>query len=179
MVNAMATAENYTTSSSNNNDQIAIFLKEHEEVEMIIPVMFGLFVTSQFQLRGARALFVNLGVATVFRQLFKELKKTSSADTPSEKSQQPSASMDEEEMSILHSVPGRVRLRIPEVKNDGVFAKRLERLLNNDDNVLSVRINRTVASVVINYDQGNLSDLDLGFKLTSIIDSAKGEDNSE
>lgn len=44
---------------------------------MIIPVMFGLFVTSQFQLRGAKALLVNLGVATVFRQLFKELKKKS------------------------------------------------------------------------------------------------------
>lgn len=75
MTNATVTAENSAITTTENKEQIATFLKEHEEVEMIIPVMFGLFVTSQFQLRGAKALLVNLGVATVFRQLFKELKK--------------------------------------------------------------------------------------------------------
>ncbi|MBD2394944.1 metal ABC transporter ATPase [Cyanobacterium aponinum FACHB-4101] len=176
MTNATVTAENSAITTTENKEQIATFLKEHEEVEMIIPVMFGLFVTSQFQLRGAKALLVNLGVATVFRQLFKELKKSPSQDTQSSTTQnQTNVSEDEEEMSILHSVKGRVRLRIPQIKKDALFAKRLERLLNDDDNVLNVRMNRTVSSVVIKYDAGNLSDMDLGFKLMSIIDAAKGE----
>lgn len=66
-------------------------------------------------------------------------------------------------------------MRIPQIKKDALFAKRLERLINDDDNVLNVRMNRTVSSVVIKYDAGNLSDMDLGFKLMSIIDAAKGE----
>ncbi len=175
MTNATVMAENATVITTENKEQIATFLKEHEEVEMVIPVMFGLFVTSRFQLRGANALLVNLGVATVFRQLFKELKKSPSQDTQSSTQNQTKVSEDEEEMSILHSVKGRVRLRIPQIKKDALFAKRLERLLNDDDNVLNVRINRTVASVVIKYDGGNLSDMDLGFKLMSIIDATKGE----
>ncbi|MGI0480386.1 HMA2 domain-containing protein [Geminocystis sp. CENA526] len=177
MDSATLSAENLTNSESVNKEQIATFLKEHEEVEMIIPVMFGLFVTSRFQLRGANALLVNLGVATVFRQLFRELKKTSSLEAKQEKSQSSSTAKKEEEMSIVHSVNGRVRLRILQVKEDALFAKRLERLLNNDDNVISVRVNQTTASVVINYDAGSLSDLDLGFKLMNIIEMAKGENS--
>jgi hypothetical protein len=177
MVSTILKTEDSTNSDSINKDQIASFLKEHEEVEMIIPVMFGLFVTSRFQLRGANALLVNLGVATVFRQLFRELKKTSSSDAKPEKPQPSSTPKQEEEMSILHSVSGRVRLRIPQVREDALFAKRLERLLNNDENVISVRINPTVASVVINYDAGSISDVDLGFKLMSIMEAAKKEND--
>jgi hypothetical protein len=55
--------------------QIGAFLKEHGEIEMILPVIIGVFVTSRFQLRGANALLVNLLVASLTRQLFIQLKQ--------------------------------------------------------------------------------------------------------
>ena len=44
--------------------QISAFLKEHGELEMILTVVIGVFVTSRFQLRGAKALLVNLLIAS-------------------------------------------------------------------------------------------------------------------
>ena len=55
--------------------QVGSFLREHGEVETILPVVIGLFVTSRFQLRGANALLVNLLVASVVRQVFTQLKE--------------------------------------------------------------------------------------------------------
>ena len=55
--------------------QMGAFLKEHGELEMILPVAIGVFITTQFQLRGANALLVNLLVASLGRQLFIQLKK--------------------------------------------------------------------------------------------------------
>ncbi|MEB3312189.1 MAG: hypothetical protein VKJ02_18335 [Snowella sp.] len=176
MVNTTATVDASPSSLNAENYQLATFLKEHEEVEMIVPVLLGLFITSRLQLRGANALLVNLGIASVLRQVFKQLKNTelSAAPSPPQSVNTPAPpTMLGEGITILHSVPGRLRLRIDQLAVDPVFAKRLERLLNNDDHVISVRINRTVASIVINYEAGNLSDLDLGFKLMGIVNEAR------
>ncbi|MBE9174945.1 metal ABC transporter ATPase [Synechocystis salina LEGE 06155] len=158
-------------------DQLAVFLQEHEEVELIVPVLLGLFITSRLQLRGANALLVNLGVASVLRQVFKQLKQTSPRPI---KTSPPSTTATKlntinslgEGITIVHSVPGRLRLKVEQIVEDRVFAKRLERLLNNDDHVIKVRVNRPAASVTINYEQGHLSDLDLGLRLMGILQEA-------
>jgi hypothetical protein len=155
---------------------VSEFLKEHQEIEMIVPVMVGLFVTSRFQFRGANALLVNLGVASLFRQIFRQLKETPSSTTQSVPLSRPhDSSLLGEGVKILHSVPDRLRLRIDQVAVDADFAQRLEKLLLEEQCVTGVRINPTVASVVINYDSGELSELDLGLKLISIINSARQE----
>ncbi len=46
-------------------EQLIQFLRDHNEVEMILPVIIGVLVTSRFQLRGTNALLVNLAVASV------------------------------------------------------------------------------------------------------------------
>jgi Heavy metal associated domain 2 len=165
------------TNEEANVHQVAGFLKEHEELEMVIPVLFGLFVTSRLQLRGANALLVNLAVASLFRQMFKQLKNTPfmTAVTAPETPQNATSSLLGDGVAIVHSVPGRIRLRIDQLTTDANFAKRLERLLINDECVISVRINRAAASLVINYESGNLSDLDLGLKLMSALNSARQE----
>ncbi|HHP7230848.1 MAG TPA: metal ABC transporter ATPase, partial [Xenococcaceae cyanobacterium] len=45
--------------------QVGAFLREHGEIETILPVAIGVLVTSQFKLRGANALLVNLLVASL------------------------------------------------------------------------------------------------------------------
>lgn len=170
-------------SSEITPQQVGEFLREHQEVEMIVPVLLGLFVTGRFQLRGANALLVNLAVASVSRQIFRQLKQPQTAETPkSDAGSAPAqpvtsdsdyANLLGEGISIIHNVPGRIRLRIEQLSSDPLFAKRLQRLLDNDDCVISARINRTVASIVINYEANHLSELDLGIKLMTILNAAR------
>ena len=163
-----------------SESQIAEFLREHSEVEMSVPVMIGVLATSHFQLRGLQALLVNLAVASLSRQIFTKLKQPSPASaqaiSPNGKTAQPI------EMSpgytIVHSVPGRIRLRIERVSKEPSFARRLERLICSDDHVADVRINPAAASVRIYYQPGGLSEQDLGLRLMNIISRAESEESS-
>ncbi|MGF1480585.1 MAG: hypothetical protein ACFB4I_14030 [Cyanophyceae cyanobacterium] len=48
---------------------------------------------------------------------------------------------------IAHAIPGRVRLRMPQLAIDADFAHRLQQALNRDDCVSHVRVNRAAASI--------------------------------
>ena len=162
--------------------QVGAFLKEHEELEMILPVAIGVFITTQFKLRGANALLVNLLVASLARQLFIQLKK----EQPSTVTESNNSSSIGEEMvpsetnlegyTIAHAVPGRVRLRMPQLAIDADFARRLQQALNADEHVNHVRINRAAASIAINYNNQGLSDWELGMGLMNIINTVR-QDN--
>ncbi len=161
--------------------QIGAFLKEHEELEMILPVVIGVFITTQFKLRGANALLVNLLVASLARQLFIQLKK----EQPSTVTQSNNSSSIGEEMvpsetnlegyTIAHAVPGRVRLKMPQLAIDADFARRLQQALNADEHVNHVRINPAAASIAINYNNRGLSDWELGMGLMNIINTVSQE----
>ncbi|MGB5592469.1 MAG: HMA2 domain-containing protein [Crocosphaera sp.] len=156
-------------------EQLIQFLRDHNEVEMILPVIIGVLVTSRFQLRGTNALLVNLAVASVSRQIFTNLKNITPVATNSVSSATTTAPETEpnSKYSIVHSVPGRVRIKIPQIAEDKDFSARLQRLLDEDDHVTHVRINRAAASVVIGYDPQGLSDLELGLRLLSIMNNAE------
>ncbi|MEM9538338.1 MAG: heavy metal translocating P-type ATPase [Cyanobacteria bacterium P01_E01_bin.42] len=55
---------------------------------------------------------------------------------------------------IVHSLPGRMRLRVPQLIYDRHYSANLEYLLETDTLILRSRINRTAASVVIHYHYG-------------------------
>ncbi len=159
---------------------LAEFLKEHGEIEIILPVAIGVFVTTQFKLRGANALLVNLLVASFARQIFTQLKK----EQPKELTQSDSYSSTVEEVEvpegnlqsylIAHAIPGRVRLKIPQLVIDPNFADHLQQTLNKDEHVNSVRINRSAASIAINYsNHQGLSDWELGMRLMNIINTVQ------
>ncbi|WP_181445661.1 HMA2 domain-containing protein [Picosynechococcus sp. PCC 11901] len=175
MVSTITSVENTSQTSPNSEvTQLANFVKEHEKIEMILPVLLGLFITSRLQLRGANALLVNLGIATVLRQVFKELKHPTVS--PEKKTTAPE--MDHSDVfgdgvKIVHSVPGRIRLRIDQIAGDRLFAKHLERLLRDDDHVLGVRFNASASSVAIQYDAGSFSDMELGLRLMDILNKAR------
>jgi hypothetical protein len=54
--------------------------------------------------------------------------------------------------TIVHTVPGRVRFRVPRLVADGKYAHKLQILAQSDACITGVRINRNAASVVFNYE---------------------------
>jgi heavy-metal-associated domain-containing protein len=57
---------------------------------------------------------------------------------------------------ILHAIPGRIRVRISQVKDNSAFAKQLEQALARMQMVQWFQINPLTGSVLIGYDPGRL-----------------------
>jgi Cu2+-exporting ATPase len=53
--------------------------------------------------------------------------------------------------SVVHTIPGRVRFRIPLLNINPDYAQRLQDLPKSDSRIIQVHINQLVASVVITY----------------------------
>jgi Cu2+-exporting ATPase len=53
--------------------------------------------------------------------------------------------------AVVHAVPGRTRWRVPQVRDDAGYARRLEALAEAAPGVRSVRVNRPTASVVVQW----------------------------
>ncbi len=170
------------TSEATTDLKISQFLAEHGEIEMILPVVLGLMITSRFQLRGAQALLVNILVASITRQILFKLKNPE-ADllAPTQQfSGKPNISPTWGGYEVIHSIPGRVRLKIPQnsmkgIKKSSEFAKRLLQVLNDDEYVISARINYAASCLVINYQAGQLADWELGLRLMNLIKTAETE----
>ena len=173
-----STAEAQPVRIGETSSQLGSLLEEYGEIAAILPVLTGLLVTTQLRLRGASALVVNIAIAAVTRQVIVQLKKQAGhgSSTPvlaaaDNGSAAPAA--EEEDYTIVHSVPGRIRLRIPRLHTEPAFANRLEKLLLTQDIVLGVRLNRAASSIAIRYDGTNLSELDLGMRLLQILEQAE------
>jgi hypothetical protein len=66
---------------------------------------------------------------------------------------------------ILHAIPGRIRVRISQVKENPAFAKQLEQALARMQMVQWFQVNPLTGSVLIGYDPGrlpNISELQAG-----------------
>ncbi len=59
--------------------------------------------------------------------------------------------------SVVHAIPGRIRFNVPRIGKDGAYAKRLERLINTEPHVTSVRVNSDAASIAIAYQSSELT----------------------
>ncbi|MDZ8227898.1 HMA2 domain-containing protein [Nostoc sp. ChiVER01] len=53
--------------------------------------------------------------------------------------------------SIVHQIPGRIRLNVPKIAQDRAYGRRLERIVKTDAQVTSVRVNFGAASIAIAY----------------------------
>ena len=176
----MTTTSSNSVSSipiQNTETRIADFLLEHGEIEAILPVVVGIIVTSRFQLKGAQALLANLIIASLFRQILTHLKKQSHLVTPETENISDSAENYTEnnfdpEYTIVHSIPGRIRLRISRLATDADFSQRLEQILSEEEQIINIRMNRAAASITINYTTQGTSDWELGMRLMNLIDSA-------
>ena len=185
----MTTTSNYTNNTNQTEttgEQLGAFLQAHQEIEYILPAFVGMMITSRFKLRGATALLVNLTVAGFVRQIIEQLKYQT-IDVPVVESSQGTTAQstttvineDSPAYTIVHSVAGRIRLRIPRIGSDRDYARRLEQLLMIDSHVLGVRINTSAASVVIHYQSEGMPDWELGMRLMTIIEEAESEEREE
>ncbi|MBP0021819.1 MAG: metal ABC transporter ATPase [Cyanobacteria bacterium SBLK] len=157
--------------------QLGAFLKEHQEIEMVAPVIIGVLATSRFQLRGAKALLVNLLVASLTRQVFTQLKKLGENETisPPQTATESNVQDNENECSLIHFVPGRIRLRVPRVRDNRHFALYLEQRLIAEETVTSVRVNQAAASATITYKRQEKSDLAMSSYFVTIIQQRDNE----
>lgn len=168
-----------STHTTEPSSQLGHLLEEYGEIAAILPVLTGLLVTTQLRLRGASALVVNIAIAAVTRQVIVQLKKQSGHSAPppvlTTTTTNGATGTAEEDYTIVHSVPGRIRLRIPRLRDEPAFAKRLETLLLTQEIVLGVRINRPASSIAIRYDGATLTELDLGMRLLQVLEQAEQE----
>ncbi|MCC5620566.1 HMA2 domain-containing protein [Nostoc sp. CHAB 5715] len=58
--------------------------------------------------------------------------------------------------SVVHQIPGRIRLNVPKIAEDRAYGRRLERIVKTDAQVTSVRINFDAASIAIAYQSRNI-----------------------
>ncbi|WP_448268764.1 HMA2 domain-containing protein [Nostoc sp. DSM 114159] len=58
--------------------------------------------------------------------------------------------------SVVHQIPGRIRLNVPKIAQDRAYGRRLERIVKTDAQVTSARVNFDVASIAIAYQSGDI-----------------------
>lgn len=83
---------------------------------------------------------------------------------------------------IVHSLPGRIRLRLPRIKFDVVFAERLRSYLYGLEGVISVKSSRDCSSLTLLFDDAFLSPEDTFADLQDedilLCDSPLGDDGN-
>ena len=73
-------------------------------------------------------------------------------------------------VTVVHQTPGRLRLRIPRLQIDSTYAARLQSLLESMDQVKSIRINVSAASVVIGFNP-EIPDIEFARRLAKTIET--------
>lgn len=76
--------------------------------------------------------------------------------------------------SVVHTIPGRVRFRIPLLSINPGYAQRLQDSLNSDSRITQVRINQLAASVAITY-KPEISDRQMQTDLVRVIQNISWE----
>lgn len=75
--------------------------------------------------------------------------------------------------AIVHAIPGRIRLRIPRLRYDPEYARRLEILLQADSSlVTTVRLKPAAASITVTYNPKKISEFQLRHHLSHLIQAA-------
>jgi hypothetical protein len=62
-------------------------------------------------------------------------------------------------MELIHAIPGRVRVRLPEIKADAERARQIEQMLGSLPAVRQAQANPLTASVLIHYNCDQLAEL--------------------
>ena len=179
--------------------------KSGTQLISFIPLLIGLLTTRQLGLQGWRSILVYLLTANVVRQIMYNLdwledtgqKEGGKADennvnldgkaiataTPYEQNNKPPTVAFNTNSAVVyglvHTVPGRMRFRVPKVTEDAAYLRRLQALVKKDDWITQMRCNSTVASVVITYNPMQVSEAEAGLHFISLIQIAADPDSKE
>lgn len=84
---------------------------------------------------------------------------------------------------IVHSLPGRIRLRMPRLRTDDVFAERFQSYLYGLAGISSIRLSRDCASLTLNFDEAFFSPEDTFAQLDEkdilLCDSPLGKESRQ
>ncbi|MBD2667026.1 hypothetical protein B6N60_00038 [Richelia sinica FACHB-800] len=136
----------------------------------VIPLIVGLVVTRGLRVRGWPAFLVYMLAADATQWLMDSLEPgllpaviTKTAQKLTKKAIQiPGLTQVEKQSSaeikapgivyqVVHQIPGRIRFYVNKIAQDSVYCQRLEKLLKDDQQVSSFRVNSQASSVVITY----------------------------
>ena len=98
-----------------------------------------------------------------------------SVETFSETVEEQTGEVPKVSFSVIHAIRGRVRWRVPRLRYDSNYAKKLQTLLASDPLITSVRINSAAASLVVNYQASAVSDTKMRSRLSCLILTASAE----
>ncbi|MBD2345298.1 HMA2 domain-containing protein [Anabaena subtropica] len=74
--------------------------------------------------------------------------------------------------SVAHAIPGRIRFRIPRLAKDTEYANKVKQVIELYVEGAKVRVNPTASSIVINYQNGSISDEQMRSRLIKLIQTA-------
>ncbi|MGJ5674705.1 MAG: heavy metal translocating P-type ATPase [Nostochopsis sp.] len=74
--------------------------------------------------------------------------------------------------TVIHTIPGRIRLRVPRLRHNPDYAQRLQVLLEADALVTSFRLKPAAASVAVTYNPKTVSEFKLRHHLGHVFQSA-------
>ncbi|ABA24661.1 Cd/Co/Hg/Pb/Zn-translocating P-type ATPase [Trichormus variabilis ATCC 29413] len=74
--------------------------------------------------------------------------------------------------SVVHAIQGRLRLRVPRLRNDKDYGQRLQTLLEADPLVTTVKIKPAAASLVVNYKASAVTDAKMRSRLGCLMIAA-------
>jgi hypothetical protein len=57
-----------------------------------------------------------------------------------------------EDITLVHALPGRVRLKLGEMKNNPALAREVKKMLSAKPGVFRVEVNYTTGSILLQFD---------------------------
>lgn len=155
---------------------------EAVQLDSIIPLMVGMLMTQRLGIHGLPAIPLYLIAATTTRQVIDQLELelptlplSGAQESPSwggtpapDQGKIPSSEL----YRVAHAVPGRVRFQVPRLANDRAYSRRLERLMEAADGIVSARINCATTSLVVTYKTGVVSDAAMRSRIVELLDLA-------
>jgi len=125
-----------------------------EIIEILIRMSAAMLLNRHLGISGWVSLPVSYATSQVTAKVINGVKPQLKAVTLLSSNSQP---IEEKniEITVIHSTPGRIRLRVPKVKKDSRYAKRLERFGEQISGIQKININLTTASVTIIHQFNN------------------------
>jgi hypothetical protein len=73
------------------------------------------------------------------------------------------------EIRVIHAISGRLRLRLPRLRNDPTYASQIEDRVKELDFITSVRVNPLANSLIITYPEKTIAESEVESKLSAAI----------
>lgn len=158
-------------------------------VKSVIPLVAGTVVTSALGIQGFIAFPVFIIAENVTREVMKQFESETSGSKQVQNSQKTPVQLNgksavpkgddkllalESEVAywVVHSIPGRIRFRVPRIAEDSEYTYKLTVLTEADAKVTEVRVNTAAASFAVSYDLSGISDEKMRSHLINLIQTA-------